>query len=294
MTVQSIAAARAPIRADADSPAVRREPALADLAARLRASRPVDAPDPLFRETLRARLVQRTPAFCYAPLDTPIGRLWIAYQGNLLRQISLDGEDDLLAAVRARVGEVPLPDPAPPRRIAAGIRAAIAGRRYTGPLDLSPLTAFQRQVLEAARRIPRGEVRSYAWIAREIGRPRAVRAVGTALARNPLPVVIPCHRVIHASGDLGAYSGGGPAAKARLLAHEGVDLAELRRLARQGIRFRGSRTTRIFCLPTCYSRRWARAEHTVYFHSAAEARAAGFRPCKLCRPAGEDDHDRQS
>jgi methylphosphotriester-DNA--protein-cysteine methyltransferase len=73
--------------------------------------------------------------------------------------------------------------------------------------------------------------------------------------------------------------------KERILAFEGVDLPELKTLTRLGKRFRGSRNTRIFCLPTCYSRKSAKAQHTVYFTSAHEARHAGYRPCKLCRPA---------
>jgi len=66
---------------------------------------------------------------------------------------------------------------------------------------------------------------------------------------------------------------------------EGVALPELKTLTRLGKRFRGSRNTRIFCLPTCYSRKSAKAQYTVYFASAHEARQAGYRPCKLCRPA---------
>jgi methylphosphotriester-DNA--protein-cysteine methyltransferase len=73
--------------------------------------------------------------------------------------------------------------------------------------------------------------------------------------------------------------------KERILAFEGVDLPEIKALTRQGKRFRGSRNTHIFCLPTCYSRKRAKAQHTVYFTSEREARQAGYRPCKLCRPA---------
>src|SRR5262249_29314379 len=135
------------------------------------------------------------------------------------------------------------------------------------------------------REIPRGEVRTYAWVAREIGHPAAVRAVGTALAKNPVPFVIPCHRVVRSDGDLGNYSGGGVDTKERILLYEGVDVAELRELAPRGRRSRASRNTKIFCLPTCYSRKHAKAASTVYFHSKDEAFAAGYRPCKLCRPA---------
>lgn len=90
------------------------------------------------------------------------------------------------------------------------LRIYFSGHRTTFPdeLDLSGATAFQREVWEVTRLIPYGETRSYAWVAGQIKRPTAVRAVGQALARNPLPVVIPCHRVITTNGKLGGYSGG--------------------------------------------------------------------------------------
>ena len=82
------------------------------------------------------------------------------------------------------------------------------------------LTDFQWQVLRAALKIPFGETRSYQWIARQIKKPRAVRAVGQALRRNPYPLIIPCHRVIKADGSLGGYAGKQGNRKAALLALE--------------------------------------------------------------------------
>lgn len=75
-------------------------------------------------------------------------------------------------------------------------------------LDPRGATAFQRRVWQAARLIPYGETRSYRWVAEQMGKPKAVRAVGQALARNPLPIIIPCHRVVANDGQLGGYSGG--------------------------------------------------------------------------------------
>lgn len=98
-----------------------------------------------------------------------------------------------------------------------------AGRRAAFDLDLSleGLTEFQRQVLMTAASIPFGQTLSYAQIARRIGRPKSSRAVGQALAGNPIPVVIPCHRVITSSGGLGGYAGGLDW-KRKLLVHEGA------------------------------------------------------------------------
>lgn len=87
-------------------------------------------------------------------------------------------------------------------------------------------TTFQRKVYEQALKIPRGQVRTYAEVARAIGRPRAARAVGQALKRNPWAPVIPCHRVIAAGGRMGGYSGGGGRSRKRcLLRQEGVAIA---------------------------------------------------------------------
>ena len=82
------------------------------------------------------------------------------------------------------------------------------------------LTKFEWQVLKATMRIPLGETRSYQWIAKQIGSPKAVRAVGQALRKNPYPVIIPCHRVIKSDGSLGGYAGRHTPRKAKLLAKE--------------------------------------------------------------------------
>lgn len=76
------------------------------------------------------------------------------------------------------------------------------------PLDLSVYTSFQRDVWNAARSIPYGQLRNYGWLANQIGRPQAARAVGQALGANPLPIIIPCHRIIRSDGSLGGFSGG--------------------------------------------------------------------------------------
>lgn len=84
------------------------------------------------------------------------------------------------------------------------------GKRVDFPLnlDLRVGTEFQKTVWETTRRIPYGDVRSYGWIAREVGKPKAVRAVGGAMGANPLPIIVPCHRVVRSDGGLGGYSGG--------------------------------------------------------------------------------------
>jgi O-6-methylguanine DNA methyltransferase len=96
--------------------------------------------------------------------------------------------------------------------------------------DLRGLTPFERAVLLKTAEIPTGEVRTYTWVASEIGHPKAVRAVGSALARNPIPVFIPCHRVVRSDGVIGNYGLGGPEAKRSILAAEGVEPDDIQRL----------------------------------------------------------------
>lgn len=220
----------------------------------------------------------------YAEVATPIGPYYVAWSsGGVSAATRADvGEKEFeywLAAERGR----------PPVRVSdvpARIRRAFATGRGRGlTYDLRTLTEFERDVLMKTLEIPHGEVRPYAWVAREIGRPRAVRAVGTVLAHNPVPVLIPCHRVVRSDGELGQYSGGGPERKKAILVHEGFDTEVLESLARQGARLRGSRTTRIFCLPGCRGGRRTRPENQVPFRDEREARAAGYRPCLHCRPA---------
>jgi O-6-methylguanine DNA methyltransferase len=150
----------------------------------------------------------------------------------------------------------------------------LAGRRtfFTVPVDLSALPPFQRDVLRETARIPFGETRTYAWIARKIGRPRAVRAVGTALGRNPVPVIVPCHRVLRTDGGFGGYAFGVPFKKDLLKLESSAPVLE------------GCTTTRIVCRVGCAALRRARPERRVTFASTAEARTMGYRPCRTCRP----------
>lgn len=223
----------------------------------------------------------------YARVETALGAVFIAWgaAGVAVVRPAATGADFEAVVVR-ETGRRPRPAREVPARLARVLapEAPDAARRRLG-VDLGRLTGFQRDVLVKAREIPRGEVRTYGWVAREIGRPAAVRAVGTALARNPVPLVIPCHRVLRGNWRVGQYSCGGPAAKRAVLSSEGVDLDRLEALAGAGVRYVGSDTTRIFCVPTCRHARRVTSAHLVTFRGEAEARGARYRPCAVCRPA---------
>jgi len=223
----------------------------------------------------------------YATLRTAIGEVWVAWNGrgvSALTTASADGAFE--AAFRATVDRpIRRSRAGIPPRLATAIARRLGGdRRARVPVDLRGRTEFERAVLLKALQIPRGEVRPYGWIASEIGRPAAVRAVGTALAHNPIPLLIPCHRVVRSDGHIGQYSLGGPANKRALLAWEGLDPDELERMARAGIRYIGSDTTNVVCLPSCHQARRVTDRHRVQFRSLAQARQAGYRPCRKCRP----------
>src|SRR5579884_2999100 len=140
--------------ASPDSSSITGDPALASLAQELRASAPDGLPDPAFRESLRARLAAPSAALRYSALETPVGRLWLAYQGGVLRLVSAQDEASFLARATQFLGEAPTRDDTPPERMGQRVLAAIRGQRaYSGQVDLSPLTPFQRAVLERTRQI---------------------------------------------------------------------------------------------------------------------------------------------
>jgi O-6-methylguanine DNA methyltransferase len=216
--------------------------------------------------------------------ESPIGPLLIAASREGITAVDLaESRDAFLSRYRERFGRDVRHIEHPTEKLARSIERLLNGdRRTPPPFDLSHSTPFEAAVLRKALEIPRGQVRPYSWIAQEIGSPRASRAVGTALAGNPVPVLIPCHRVVRGDGVIGNYIFGTDV-KRSLLTEERANIDRLEVLGKQGIRFVGSDTTHIFCFPTC--RYNVSDAHLQTFHSETEARSRGYRPCKVCRPA---------
>lgn len=162
---------------------------------------------------------------------------------------------------------------------------ALAGEDVEVNVDLRDCTPFETMVLQKAREIPKGHARPYAWIAREIDHPRAVRAVGTALANNPVPLLIPCHRVVRSDYSCGDYVFGS-AKKRALLEGEGLQMHDIQELARHGVRYIGHPSANCFCLPTCGSDMIddMKTQNFPQFHTVEEALACGLEPCTVCRP----------
>ena len=155
--------------------------------------------------------------------DSPVGELLVAATHRGVCRISFDAEPEaelewLARAYGARV----LRAPGPVDRTRRELDEYFAGQRRAFDLavDLSALPSFQQLVLDELRRVPYGATNTYGGLAARIGKPRAARAVGGALNRNPVPIVVPCHRIVGASGSLVGYAGG-LERKERLLALEG-------------------------------------------------------------------------
>jgi len=260
-----------------------------ELVQRLRELGQVRAPETVLPTVLE----QIGPGDLYAPIETPIGTVFVAFNDAGVSAVM--PADDVAAferAFHARFARPIRPGGQLPGWLRGGIwpnarrggsRTALA-RIAPTRFDLRGLSEFERAVLLKALEIPYGEVRTYGWVAREIDRPGAVRAVGSALGRNPIPLLIPCHRVVRGEGQIGQYAFGRDA-KCAALAAEGVEPEQLEALARSGVRYLGSDTTRIYCFPTCRHARRIAERHRVPFRSASAATTAGYRPCKVCRPA---------
>ena len=160
----------------------------------------------------------------YTSLAAPIGRVLVAVgDAGLVRVRFRQSESAFVADLERQLGVRAVRSPRQTAEVVEQLRAYFAGRRrrFDVPVDLRHVTPFVRRVLTATMQVPAGNLVSYGDIARRIGRPKGSRAVGQALGRNPIPIVIPCHRVIAAGGRIGGYTGG-LAIKRRLLRLEGV------------------------------------------------------------------------
>ncbi|HEY4684302.1 MAG TPA: methylated-DNA--[protein]-cysteine S-methyltransferase [Candidatus Acidoferrales bacterium] len=287
------------------APAALRE--LLGLAERLRSSRPQlgrEEPNEAFVRALKSRLLAPMGSGLaqgkaavprvgvrYSWVRMPLGRLYYSYtERGICATNKCRSDREFETTFAKQYGFKPILDPAPPAGLRSQVEAWVEPGRRRGQtllprFDLSTVTDFERRVLELAAKIPRGEVRPYHWLAKEAGHPAASRAVGSVMARNPIPFLIPCHRVIRADSHIGNYGCGGPKVKAWLLAWEGVKLDRLAEAADRGARLVGSDTTKIFCLPGCRHAQRLTPDHRVYFASVKGAERAGYRACKSCRPA---------
>jgi methylated-DNA-[protein]-cysteine S-methyltransferase len=149
----------------------------------------------------------------YTSVDSPLGPLVVAATPKGLVRVSYSefrGEDEVLEELARRVSPRVLEAPARLDPVRRELDEYFEGRRedFDVPIDWSYLAGFTREVLRATAAIPFGDVSTYAGVAAAAGSPRATRAAGNALGANPMPVIVPCHRVLRTGGQLGGYTGG--------------------------------------------------------------------------------------
>jgi methylated-DNA-[protein]-cysteine S-methyltransferase len=244
------------------------------------------------RERLESRLADlRRRLLVYRIFDDArLGRVLIARSEEGVSLIEYLREGAGVRASRlAALGVEAIEDGAEVEALYRDLRAYLSGEatQLAWPLDLRlAASPFHRAVLEATAAVPYGAVTSYARIATGIGHPTAMRAVAQALRHNPLPIVIPCHRVVGSSGALTGYAGRKVGLKQRLLTVEGVPTARAHRdLAVQRERmYVRDRDDREYCLPTCGSLSTRTLASLTLFGSREHAEAAGLGPCTTCRP----------
>jgi methylated-DNA-[protein]-cysteine S-methyltransferase len=184
-----------------------------ELERRLSRSSPVE----LDRDATMARLRERAARdglldVAYASFDSPLGPLLVAVTPRGLVRVAYEGEGDepVLAELAERISPRVLHAPERTDAVRRELEEYFEGdrRRFSTPIDWSLVRGFAQGVLRATAEVPFGEVTSYRRMAEAAGSPRASRAAGNALGSNPIPIVVPCHRVLHSGGGLGGYSGG--------------------------------------------------------------------------------------
>jgi methylated-DNA-[protein]-cysteine S-methyltransferase len=152
------------------------------------------------------------PFVCYTWLSSPIGELGIfgTKRGVIGLSFHERGFKSLFQRVAATLGVTPVQDGGPLKETVKELERYIAGKtdRVYTDIDLTGISPFRNRVFQVLQEIPYGTVRSYQWVAQQAGNPKASRAVGTACASNPVPILIPCHRVIAKDGSLGGFSSG--------------------------------------------------------------------------------------
>jgi methylated-DNA-[protein]-cysteine S-methyltransferase len=255
---------------------------------------PLPGGDPtLARAELEARLGDlRSRLVSFGIFPSPLGPILLARSElgvAMVRYLSSRGRG-LGAEVHRVLGEDAVEDRAAIEALHAELIAYLEGRRtrLDWPLDLRLARSdFHRDVLRATAAVPYGAVTSYRGIAADIGHPSAMRAVAQALRHNPLPIVVPCHRIIGAQGDLTGYAGNRLGLKERLLAVEGVRTeraAKAPHVARHTLYHYDPNEQREYCLPTCGTIARRPIGPVTLFASRERAEAFGLVPCTSCRP----------
>jgi methylated-DNA-[protein]-cysteine S-methyltransferase len=251
---------------------------------------PVAGADPtLARAELESRLADiRSRMVAYGMFDSPLGKLLIARSElgvSMVRYI--DSERSGKAYLARLAGDEAVEDKSAVEGTYRELVDYLGARstRLAWPLDLRWAGSdFQRRVLAVTAQLPYGAITSYGGIARRIGAPASVRAVAQALRHNPIPIAIPCHRVIGSAGDLTGYAGTRIGLKERLLSLEGVPVGHRARKIDRGHMYILSEGEVEYCVPSCGDISRKPLAQVTLFGSRQHAEAVGLSPCSSCRP----------
>jgi methylated-DNA-[protein]-cysteine S-methyltransferase len=229
----------------------------------------------------------RRPQATVGVVKSPLGNLLVAMseRGIVLNHYLVDGRDLTATLEKVRLHLDLIEDRQTINEVGLEIRRYLAGeaKGLRQNIDLSLASSpFQQKVLRKLQEIPRGAVVSYQALGAAAGTPRGARAVGNALHNNPVPIYVPCHRVISSDGRIGGY-GGGAARKLHLLRSEGFTLGDGDVRLPDGVVW-GHRVTGIYCRANCRAAARADRGRMLFFATQKKARQAGLRPCKICRP----------
>jgi O-6-methylguanine DNA methyltransferase len=229
----------------------------------------------------------RRPQAAVGVVKSKLGNLLVAMSahGIVLNHYLEDTSPVAAVLTKLRLAFDPVEDRRAVGEVGAEVSRYLAGEAKTLRRDVD-LTlagnAFQKKVLDGLRTIPRGALISYQALGAAVGSAGSARAVGNALHNNPVPIYVPCHRVILSDGRIGGY-GGGTARKLRLLRSEGFSVdADTASIA--GTAVWGHGETKIYCRSGCRTRAQSDRAQMLLFANPEQARRAGLRPCKVCRP----------
>lgn len=239
--------------------------------------------DPGFAKRLRGELrglqARATRSLRWFDIELPVGVIRLVHDEELVHLVT-NRPEEFDALADAHLGFEPVHGES--HRLRDAIDAVLAGRRRGSDIAfLGTLPKFHQAVLRTTSTIPRGSMRPYSWVARHSGSPAAVRAAGTALAHNPVPFVVPCHRVVRSDWTLGEYSAGGREVKEQVLRMEGVSEQRFQWLRRQP-RYIGMQN--VVCLPVCPGLDLADPAELHAFNRIEDALSTGYTPCDHCRP----------
>ena len=230
----------------------------------------------------------RRPQAAVGIVKSPLGDLLVATspRGVVLNHY-LHADNEMAAIIaKLRLEFDPVEDQQAVRDVGEEVRRYLAGDatalRQNVDLTLAG-HSFQKKVLHKLQAVPRGAVISYRALGAAAGAPNGARAVGNALHDNPVPIYVPCHRVISSDGRIGGY-GGGASRKLQLLRSEGFEVDNAAMRIPDSVVW-GHKGTKIYCRRNCRTTAHVDRARILFFADPGQAQRAGMRPCKICRPA---------